>query len=380
MKDETSAPGIDAAPKPPSPNDRELQRGYLPQLDGLRALAVIGVAVFHARSQWFPGGFIGVDIFFVLSGFLITRIALSELRKTGRLSLKRFYVRRALRLFPALFFACFVLALLYWAIPVLPQSPETLVGILGAVTYSSTWLVAFGIADLGAMLPTWSLAVEEHFYLVWPVLLILAFRTGRWMRASIVGITVLAIAYRLAAYFVFEWEVARIHYAPDTRAEQLLIGCALAVVLPGISRKIPSVAAWIAGSVLFLYMIFSAMIPVDLYHAGGSTVVGLLTAVIVAHLVTTEHGLLSRLLATPSMVWIGQRSYGIYLWNLPLIALFSFLGPGVVAVLVKIAICFIVPALSFAFVEKPFLRMKDRFEARPGNVLPEARIAQADPH
>lgn len=358
---------------------RQRQGVYLPQLDGLRAAAVIGVAIFHARSQLVPGGFIGVDVFFVLSGYLITGISLSELRKTNRLSLTRFYLRRALRLFPALFFCALLLSIVYLFVPNLPEGPETQVGILGAITYSSTWLVAFNLADLGAMLPTWSLAVEEHFYLIWPVLLLIAYRAGRWLRSCVLAFAVAGIVYRWAAYYSFGWDILRIHYAPDTRAEQLLIGCALAVLLPGFRRRVPAAWAWSAAALLLIFALVSDKVPVDIYHRGGSTGIALLAAVLVAHLVTGR-GAMSRLLSSRPLVWIGKRSYGIYLWNLPIIAILGYLGEGIFPMAVKVMASFLIPALSYAFIEQPFLRLKNRFEpaARAGTTSKSSRLQSRD--
>lgn len=340
--------------------------GYQPQLDGLRAIAVMSVVIFHARSGLLPGGFIGVDIFFVLSGFLITRIILRELQISQKFSFKRFYMRRAIRLFPALFVACLVLLVAYWLIPSLPQRDETLSGIFAAVTYSSSWLTAFGIADLGAMLPTWSLSVEEHFYFVWPLVLVLLFRFSRFFKASVVALILVATIYPLVAFIVFHWGVERLHYAPDTRSAQLLIGCGAAILTSKMSTRIPSSVALLAILFLIGYESLKDLLNFDFYNYGGNMTIGIMTAVFILHLDQKEHGLFSRLLSTKPMVWIGQRSYGIYLWNLPLIALFSFMGSSLPSVAAKLAICFIIPAISFTYIEKPLLRLKRRFDRQPG--------------
>ena len=345
--------------------DKEVgAHGYMPQLDGLRALAVISVVIFHARTAWFPGGYIGVDVFFVLSGYLITRILLSELRKTGRISFRRFYIRRAMRLFPALATVCAVVWIVYGLDAALPERSATLTGALAAVTYVSTWMMAFDISDLGAMVPTWSLAVEEYFYLVWPLLLITFFRSRRYMHRWVLCLIAAAVAYRVVAHFALGWSVHRLYYAPDTRAEQLLIGCGLALVLPGMSRAIPAVWALIAGGLLAAFvLVIPRFTDVWIYHGGGSTVIALLTAVILAHIVTARSGRISTILSLRPLIWIGQRSYGIYLWNVPIIAMFSFIGSkSLIAVGIKLLLSIAVPALSYRFIEQPFLRLKNRFE------------------
>ncbi|MBP2375915.1 acyltransferase family protein [Paeniglutamicibacter psychrophenolicus] len=339
--------------------------GYQPQLDGLRAIAVMSVMVFHARPELLPGGFIGVDIFFVLSGFLITRIIMKELKVNKKFSFKRFYMRRALRLFPALFLACVVLLVVYSLIPGLPQHDETLFGIFAAVTYSSSWFTAFSIADLGAMLPTWSLSVEEHFYFVWPLVLVLLFRFSKFFKASVVLLILIATTYPLVAFVVFDWSVERLHYAPDTRSAQLLIGCGAAILVSKAGSRVPSLVAWFAILFLVGYELIKNLLNFDFYNYGGNIMIGVMTAIFILHLDQQEYGLFSRLLSTRPMVWIGQRSYGIYLWNLPLIAVMTFMGSSLPGVAAKLAVCFIIPAISFTYVEKPLLRLKRRFDKQP---------------
>ena len=337
---------------------------YQPQLDGIRAFAVLCVVAFHARGSWFPGGYIGVDVFFVLSGFLITRILVREYGRSGRIALRSFYARRALRLFPALVVMCSVTAVVFWLAPTLPERSETLVGLLGAITYSSSWLIALGISDLGFAVPTWSLAVEEYFYLVWPLLLIVMLRARRHFGLMAVGSALLGIGYMLIAYCLLGWSVPRIHYAADTRAYQLLIGCALAVVLPAMSKRVTAGWALLATILLMAFVLGADRVPFDIYHSGGSVVIALLAATVIAFAASSESGRFIELLERRPLVWVGQRSYGIYLWNLPIIAIFGFLGSGgFLSVGFKLLLSFFIPALSYRFVEQPFLRLKDRFHS-----------------
>lgn len=258
--------------------------------------------------------------------------------------------------------ACGVIACLNWILVSLPDRTETLIGTVGALTYSSTWLMAFNIVDLGAMVPTWSLAVEEHFYIIWPLLALLFLR-GAHRLQSMLTLTAVAAAYTWIIPMVFDWTEARSYYAPDTRAVQILIGCLLAVGLQEISVRVSAVWALVACVPLVLFAVAPGMFPPMFHARGGSILIALFAAVVVAHAATSQEAWLSKALATAPMVWVGQRSYGIYLWNLPMISLLAFMGPGVLAVGIKLILCFLVPALSYRYVEKPFLRLKSRFTA-----------------
>lgn len=335
---------------------------YQPQLDGVRALGVLLVVVFHARSAFFPGGYIGVDVFFVLSGYLITGILVREIEHTGRLSLTHFYVRRALRLLPALGLVCTVVGILYLFLPGAQGRNATLLGTVAALTYTSSPLAASG-HQLGAMLHTWSLSVEEYFYLIWPFALALIHRRHRWWHRALLALTILAIIYRFLGWSVLGWSIQRLSYGADTRFEQLLIGATLAVVLPRLGRQVPSWAALGAGLLLAAFVVLPPQITGEFYLRSGSTLIALLTALVIANLATRPHQWPARSLSWNPLVWIGQRSYGIYLWNPPLVALLALTAwADSIQLAVKLALTFIVPALSYAFLERPCLRLKARFQ------------------
>ena len=340
---------------------------YQPQLDGLRALAVLLVIAFHARGAQFPGGYIGVDVFFVLSGFLITSILAAEHARHGRISFGRFYFRRALRLLPALILVCAVVGAAWIWVPALPDRRATLIGDIAALTYTSAPIAASGASDLGAMLPTWSLSVEEYFYFVWPLLFIVLLRRFRDRADLVVAVLVaVAIAYRLYVAVGTDWSITRIAYGPDARAEQLLLGCALALLLRRYSASIRTWQVLLAAAVLGAFVLAPATATSPVYLYGGSTAIAVITALLIAHLVGSPGAPVSRLLALPPLVWIGQRSYGIYLWNLPLIAMVAATSLGSSTQLAaKLVLSFAIPALSYRFLEAPFLRLKDRFSSIP---------------
>ncbi len=334
--------------------------GYRPALDGLRAVAIAAVVLFHDVVTWVPGGYIGVDVFFVLSGYLITGILLRETDLRGGVSFRNFYVRRALRLFPALLLLAGLLITAYLLLLDGADRRESVIAALAAVTYTSSPLAAAGY-PLGSMLHAWSLSVEEYFYVVWPAVVVLVARARRHRLAIVAGITVAAVAYRLGAALA-GWDLERIYYAADTRAEQLLIGSLLAVVL---ARGTLPVRAWhgvVAAAALLAFAVTPADLTAPLYRYGGSTLVALAAATLVVLVVQRPDGAAARLLSTAPFTWVGKRSYGIYLWNPPIAALVGFALPQQVPALpVVLVLTVVIPALSYRFVEEPFLRMKDRF-------------------
>ena len=335
---------------------------YTPALDGLRALAVLLVVCYHARGDWFPGGFIGVDVFFVLSGFLISRLLISEHRRSGRVAFGNFYMRRALRLLPALVVVCIVVGSVCLLLPVRNRE-ETLFGVLTSILYVSSPFAAAG-RNLGDMLPTWSLSVEEYFYFIWPVLLVLLLRARR----PLVGVAALcagAVLYRWTVPTLLGWDDARISYALDTRLEQLFIGALLAIALPlfiSLARRGVAVAAAI---ILALFVIAPISLTHQPYMHGVSTGVAILSALLVAFAMRPESTWLHRTLQIPPLVWVGKRSYGIYLWHVPLISIIALTGwSSSLQLVVKLALIFLIPALSFKFLETPFLNLKSRFATR----------------
>jgi peptidoglycan/LPS O-acetylase OafA/YrhL len=343
---------------------RDRAFGYRPELDGLRAIAVLTVVLFHSRGGAFPGGYIGVDVFFVLSGYLITSLLMSEHDRTGRISFRRFYARRALRLLPALLLVCAVVLAGWALVPSLPQHDETLTGVLTALTYTSSPVAAGGVSELGVMIPTWSLSVEEYFYFLWPLLLlVLLARAGRTWRIAVGSLVVVTIAYRWWGAFGAEWSMARISYGADTRAEQLLIGCGLAVLLPHVRQTVRAGVAISAAALLALFVLWPGDQTHEAYLYGGSTVVALLVGLLIAHVVQSPTSALGRSLRFRAFTWVGQRSYGIYLWHVPLIALVAATPLGTSAQLVvKLVLILAVPAASYKYLEAPCLNFKRRLE------------------
>jgi peptidoglycan/LPS O-acetylase OafA/YrhL len=285
-------------------------------LDGLRGVAVLAVLTYHG-SPWFcPAGWIGVDVFFVLSGFLITTLLVAERSRTGRVALRAFYGRRARRLLPAMLVAVAfgVLVASHW-----PNS--------AADTYRQALATMFDVGNWGLVtaghvsLPlahTWSLGVEEQFYIVWPLALVLMLRMRRGLGAAFVLAScgaLASLADRLVA------DPANEFYRTDTHADGLLLGCALAIALAAgwtdrIGDRLLGAGALIGGAVLALLTIW-AVLP-DWQHATvwqgiEETVVALAAAAVI--LAAYRGSRATALLGNRALVWVGRRSYGLYLYH-----------------------------------------------------------------
>ena len=308
-------------------------------LDGLRALAVIAVIIFHVRPASLPGGFIGVDIFFVVSGFLITTLLVREIIKTRGLNLPRFWLRRARRLLPAL-----VLVVLVSVTGGLILGDDLLVGIgrqsLGALTFSTNWVeIVAGTSYFAGTSPQlfahfWSLAVEEQFYLLWPLLfmgLMLVVKSWHWRIGVAAGGAVVS-AILMAIIHTPGSDVTRVYYGTDTHAFGLLLGVALAFVWAGTpwlkDPRFVLLSPYLAPAALL--GILALMRALDENSAftfrGGLFLASALTALLIASLLPRNRRLLAVAEFRP-LVWVGKRSYGLYLWHWPVLLLLTALAP-----------------------------------------------------
>jgi peptidoglycan/LPS O-acetylase OafA/YrhL len=336
-------------------------------LDGVRALAVTLVLATHFGLHATQGQ-IGVDVFFVLSGFLITSLLLRERDRTNRVSLTNFWRRRALRLLPALGCALVLaVALSLVAAPAMRHS--TVAAVPFVLAYVENWAMALGPPHSGGLLAhTWSLAVEEQFYIVWPLIGVawLCATADRRRAARVVG----AIAVADALYFLValaRWSPQRAIFATDAHAFGLLAGSALALwihrdgpatLAQGRSRRRLEVAGG-ASAVLVVGLACFGRLDLVVLPATAAA------CALVASLVLVPSGSLVRVFAWSPLLWVGRRSYGIYLYHFPLAAAFA-VGrhrPGMqdaVAVSVCVAVSVLLAAASYRWIETPFLRRKDR--------------------
>jgi peptidoglycan/LPS O-acetylase OafA/YrhL len=325
---------------------------HWPALDGVRALAVVAVVVYHARPGWLRGGFLGVDVFFVLSGFLITALLLREHHSTGRVALRAFWTRRARRLLPALHLL--LAAVLAWEVLLrLAGLADLRWDALAALGWANNWLLVLhqqsyfaSFAAPDALQHLWSLAVEEQFYLLWPLVVLTGLLRGR--RALLC--VLLAVAGS-TAWCALAWnpgsDPSRVYFGTDTHSAGLLVGALLAVAhqqfWPRVAKTPRSKAARavsrrrarlaLVAGLAALAGVLAAFVLLDetqpLLYRGGLTAVALCTAVLLGVLLHPLGARLAAGFAWAPLRWVGTRSYGIYLWHWPVLVLTSPHGnPG----------------------------------------------------
>lgn len=341
---------------------------YRPELDGLRAVAVLLVVVHHALQPTRFVGFIGVDVFFVLSGYLITTNLLGEYQGTRRLRLGTFYVRRLLRLYPALLV---MLVVTVAAAPLLDLTRDYLAkrAALAAVYVGNVYMT-YAHHWLGPFTHTWSLALEEQYYLVWPLLLwgVLALRWPR--RAVAAGLGVLAVVS--AVLTVRDFGFGQISFPLQTTGLGLLVGSALALVPPGPAAPddVAVPGAWwrTVAPVLGVAVTVAALVgfsATDAVPDGAYVVAAVVaSALLIGHTTAMRGtGFAVRLLSYRPEVYFGKISYGIYLWHYPLLFVVLRQAPGMDAALRFVVVAVggtLLAAVSHRWVEKPFLRLKSR--------------------
>jgi peptidoglycan/LPS O-acetylase OafA/YrhL len=327
--------------------------------------------LFHAGVQAVGGGLLGVDVFFVLSGYLVTSLLLGEHARTGTVRLRQFWVRRAQRLLPALFvLLAGVCAYARWVGT--GTSPNVLRSdALSTLGYVANWhYIAAGqnyfnrYAPPSPLLHTWSLAVEEQFYLVWPILALLVLRRfGRRGLGWTAGILAAGSAAMCAALYLSGASVNRLYYGTDTRAQSIMVGAALAILVPmardANRTRQPSrlmAALGIVGAAGLAYCLHAVQGTGPFLYEGGFLLVALSTAAVVAVTVVRPRDPLSRVLSWRPLRYTGRISYGLYLYHWPVFLLLTYPRTGlshVPLLVVRFAVTFAVAELSYRFIETP---------------------------
>ena len=342
----------------------------IPALDGLRGVAVLLVLLFHTLTPPFVGGFVGVDIFFVLSGYLICALLLREWQKTGRVSLARFYMRRFLRLMPTLWaLLAVVLVLLFWRYDhdtFLKARREA----LWALCYVSNWVRALGKGgEMNFFAHTWSLGIEEQFYLFWPAVLYFCVTRGGARRTLQVALALAFGCWLWRCVLLAYGAVAeRLYNGLDTRLDAPMWGCALAAWLHGrrtfFSAAVQRMLCYAALVAVLALMLLACHVDwqAAYFHQWGGVVVSWLAALLILDAEHNPRSFMAPLLRWRPLVFLGTISYSLYIWHwsfemflvqhgmdIPQIRLYTWL--------------FVPPLawLSFVFVERPFLRLKARF-------------------
>jgi len=352
------------------PVESGFRLGYRTCLDGLRGIAILAVLIAHT---WLASGCLGptgVDIFFVLSGFLITCLLIEEWDESHSISLKAFYVRRALRLLPALLAMLVVWVVYHWIFGAQAVAMQTSIGAVIALFYSTNWAIILNSGQFPqAFAHTWSLSIEEQFYLSWAVILLLMLRRSR-SRNSMLAWVALAVFATLVEKVMIRFAVPNgapiwRNFATESRADGLLVGCALAIALTsGLLPKgrWPRSLAWgVALPGLVLLNCFDA--SSEFYFTGFHLAVALLVAIMILEVLTNGQGAMHRCLAQPWLVFIGKISYGLYLWHYLVFAEIQarkWQKPTELSA--EIAITVATTLASFYMLERPVLRYKRRFE------------------
>lgn len=366
---------------------------YLPALDGLRAFAVIGVLCYHGGLDWAQGGFLGVDLFFVLSGFLITTLLLREREDTGGIALGSFWLRRARRLLPALLLLL-VLVVTYAIVFAAPAELRTIRGdALASVGYVANWRFIFTdgsyFAQFQAPSPlrhVWSLAIEEQFYLLWPLIVVavLRLRNGSTRAlAAASGVMLVGSVALMAILYQPGRDPSRVYYGTDTRAQSLLVGALLAILMvhrPVVNGRVGRVALQV-GAVVAASGLAAMWVLVgdreDLLYTGGFLVEALLVAVVIAAVVQPRRGPLAVLLSIAWIRWVGRVSYGVYLYHWPVYVALdeSRVGlDGYALFTVRVAVTLVIAALSYYLLEMPI--REGRFPRERIRILaPSAAVA-----
>lgn len=355
---------------------------YLPSIDSLRALAVLAVIIYHVDVNYLPGGFLGVDLFFVLSGYLISSLIIKEFRKTGTVNLYNFYIRRARRLLPAVYFMITVGLVVMVLFNEVLLRKSHLDAIFGYI-YSSNWWYIFHKLDyfdsFGAQSPfkhLWSLAIEEQFYMIFPLLFLLVngkkkskdgtYKLNKKFLYVVLGLILVSLIAHILLFDINN--ISRIYFGTDTRAFSLLVGVVGAILYPmeRLHSKVTpqqnmvySVVSLASIVTLITVMVYTSEYNTWLYR-GGFLLVAILGLIVIISS-GKQHTLMSKLLSFKPIVFIGKISYSLYLWHFPILVLttpVSEIGnPNIFFVILRIVLTFAVAIVSYVFVETPIRKL-----------------------
>ena len=355
---------------------------YLPSIDSLRALAVLAVIIYHVDVNYLPGGFLGVDLFFVLSGYLISSLIIKEFRKIGTVTFYNFYIRRARRLLPAVYFMItigLVVMVLFNEVLLRKSHLDAIFGYI----YSSNWWYIFHKLDyfdsFGAQSPfkhLWSLAIEEQFYMIFPLLFLLVnskkkskdgtYKLNKNFLYVVLGLILVSLIAHILLFDINN--ISRIYFGTDTRAFSLLVGVVGAILYPmerlhskvtPQQNMIYSVVSLASIATLITVMVYTSEYNTWLYR-GGFLLVAILGLIVIISS-GKQHTLMSKLLSFKPIVFIGKISYSLYLWHFPILVLttpVSEIGnPNIFFVILRIVLTFAVAIVSYVFVETPIRKL-----------------------
>lgn len=360
---------------------------YVESIDGLRAFAVLAVIIYHLGFEWMVGGYLGVTIFFVISGYLITNLLLKEYKETKKINLMSFWLRRAKRLLPALF--TMLLGVISYISIFRPELMEQVIGdFWAAFFYVSNWWYIFedqsyfeAFQSQNVLTHLWSLAIEEQFYFIWPIFLLIFISLGmcRKKLGTFVIFLGLCSAIWMAVAYNPTVDPSRVYYGTDTRAFSLLFGAALAVFRSNKRRfsvKISKPAKGIlisASAISFLALLAFVILLSEynpLIYYGGMCVVSILTVMLLSSLLHPSN-FIQKIFAWKPFVWIGKRSYSLYLWHFPIIILttpvINTAGRQWELLIFQVILMFALSECSYRLIETP-IRYGYFFKKRTGKI------------
>ena len=346
--------------------------GYEPSLDGIRAFSVIAVMLYHANVAWLPGGFLGVEVFFVVSGFLITSLLIEERESNHRINLKQFWIRRARRLLPA-FFVMLCATAVCVAFYATDSAPDFRRDMFPSLGYFSNWWQIFAVdtpyfaaSSLPVLRHLWSLAVEEQWYLIWPLLFTLVFG-AKWMRPKISGALLItcsgAIMVTTALRFVEDNETRTnfLYLSTFTRSSGLLLGAAVALLWRPwrkistrfvLARSMVADALAIVSIALIGYLMATVHVADARLYQGGLAATTIASAVIVAVVMRSNGLLIKRFFSYNFFAEIGRRSYGLYLWHWPIFVV-AHARDSIDRLAIALAATIIINEFVYQYVEIP---------------------------
>jgi peptidoglycan/LPS O-acetylase OafA/YrhL len=350
---------------------RSFHLGYHRSLDGLRGVAILLVLITHGGILSESGyGFVGVNTFFVLSGFLITCLLILEYEKSNDISLRLFYIRRGLRLLPALITMLLVFVTVAFLSDPRKKAFQEMYEALRALFYFTNWAQIFSIGQTNSLAHTWSLSIEEQFYFIWPVLLLFLLRKNSrnsllcWVLLGAFLSVTTRVLLSLGTITAVS-NISRLVVGWDTRADSLFLGCFVGIL---VSSKLLPNWKWFAKALKISAMISCVgLLVIGIFHADapwmiciGWFLASMFAAILVAHFGFASNGLLHRFFENPILVYIGQISYGLYIWHFPILIFMQQHQLPWQHLMYLLPVSIVVLA-SYYLIERPCLRLKTRF-------------------
>ncbi len=353
------------------------QLSYMPALDGIRAVSILGIMFNHGGFGWAGGGVISVNVFFVLSGFLITLLLMKEWTRSGTIRLRAFWARRARRLLPALF--VLLGAIGFYAVFFAPSGTGSSLRGDGFSTlfYFSNWHQILSgqsyFAQVSApspLLHTWTLAIEEQFYLVWPIAVILVLKVSKSPRVllavAVAGVLASATAMALLFHLHPLADPSRLYYGTDTRAQDILTGAALGILLYGRPKvtsgraKVGFSCLAVAAAAVFIVEWIGINRSTDITYKGGFLVANLMVALVICGVTMAPDGLPARVLSIGPLTFVGKISYGLYLWHWPVFLVLNQSRTGLegyTLFALRFLVTMVIAVTSWYVVETPVRQM-----------------------